>query len=177
MQRIGVILGSTRQNRFGERVAQWVMAQLSNTAAGTFQLLDLRDYALPFYDEPKPASDLNMQYSNSTAQTWCDTIAQYNGFIFITPEYNHAYPAVLKNAIDYLWEPWQGKPFVIVSYSTGAIGGARAAEQLRNLLNYMGLHGRGELNLTNAKKQLPADTAPTTDLTERLHHLVNKLTS
>lgn len=177
MQRIGIILGSTRQNRFGERVAQWVMTQLPDTEERAAQLLDLRDFALPFYDEPKPASDLNMRYSHPAAQTWCDTIVQCDAFIFITPEYNHSYPAVLKNAIDYLWEPWQGKPFVIVSYSPGAIGGARAAEQLRNLLNYMGLHGRGELNLTFAKKQLSVDPAPTAELVGRLHTVVNKLTS
>lgn len=177
MQKIAVILGSTRQQRFGETVATWVMASLSATAERTITLLDLRAQALPFYDEPKPPTDLNMHYTNPVAQTWCDTIAGFDAFVFVTPEYNHTYPAVLKNAIDYLWEPWQGKPFVIVSYSTGAIGGARAAEQLRNLLNYIGLHGRGELNISHAKKQFVVAAQAPLELTERLQKLVNKLTS
>ncbi len=84
---------------------------------------------------------------------------------------------MLKNAIDYLYEPWQGKPFIIVSYSPGAIGGARAAEQVRNLLNYMGGLGRGELNLIHVKTMFADAAQPSVELVERLHKLVNKLSS
>lgn len=177
MQRIGVILGSTRQNRFGEQVAHWVMSQLPNTPERQFELLDLRDFNLPFYDEPQSPDTLGGKYSSAIAQRWHDTVAATDAFIFVTPEYNHTYPAVLKNAIDYLYEPWHGKPYSIVCYSPGAIGGARAADQLRNLLNYIGLHSCGEIDLCHAKKQFADGGQPEASIAVRLQTLVNKLTS
>ncbi|EKD76700.1 MAG: hypothetical protein ACD_43C00018G0005, partial [uncultured bacterium] len=107
-----------------------------------------------------------------------EKISNCAAFIFVTPEYNHSYPGVLKNAIDYLWEPWQKKPFIIVSYSPGAIGGARAAEQLRNLLNWIGLHDCGELNITFASRQFtPIAGESLGELASRLHKLFQKLIS
>jgi NAD(P)H-dependent FMN reductase len=175
MQQIGVILASTRQQRFGEAVARWVMQNLPADSTIHFELLDLRTIVLPFYDEPQTPDTLGGKYTGAAAQQWHDSVAACTGFVIITPEYNHSYPAVLKNAIDYLCEPWQGKPFVIVSYSPGAIGGARSAEQVCNLLNYMGARGRGELNIAHAKKRFDATGAAAPELTERLHKLFTKL--
>jgi NAD(P)H-dependent FMN reductase len=92
-----------------------------------FELIDLADYPLPHLDEPMPPS--MGQYKNQHTLDWAATIGQYDGFIFVTPEYNHSTSGVLKNAIDYLYAEWNNKAVGIVSY--GAVGGARAAEHLR----------------------------------------------
>jgi NAD(P)H-dependent FMN reductase len=127
MTRIAVILGSTRPGRRGAQVADWVMEHAKNRTDAEFELIDLVDYPLPHLDEPLPPS--MGQYQNAHTHEWAATIAQYDGFIFITPEYNHSTSGVLKNAIDYLYAEWNNKAMGIVSY--GAVGGARAAEHLR----------------------------------------------
>jgi NAD(P)H-dependent FMN reductase len=127
MTRIGVILGSTRPGRRGEQVARWVMDNALQRADAEFELIDLVDYPLPHLDEPMPPS--MGQYKNQHTLDWAATIGQYDGFIFVTPEYNHSTSGVLKNAIDYLYAEWNNKAVGIVSY--GAVGGARAAEHLR----------------------------------------------
>jgi NAD(P)H-dependent FMN reductase len=127
MTRIGVILGSTRPGRRGEQVAKWVMNIASRRPDAGFELIDLADYPLPHLDEPLPPS--LGQYQNPHTQDWAATIARFDGFIFVTPEYNHSTSGVLKNAIDYLYAEWNNKAMGVVSY--GAVGGARAAEHLR----------------------------------------------
>jgi NAD(P)H-dependent FMN reductase len=127
MFKIGVILGSTRPGRRGETVARWVMDIASRRRAAEFRLIDLADYPLPHLDEPLPPS--MGQYQNAHTHEWAATIAPCDGFIMVTPEYNHSTSGVLKNAIDYLETEWNDKALGIVSY--GAVGGARAAEHLR----------------------------------------------
>jgi len=127
MTRIGIILGSTRPNRNGEQVARWVYEIASQRSDAEFELVDLRDYPLPHLDEPLPPS--MGQYQNEHTRQWADKIASFDGFVFVTPEYNHSTSGVLKNAIDYLYAEWNNKAAGFVSY--GAVGGARAAEHLR----------------------------------------------
>ena len=127
MTRIAVILGSTRPGRNGAQVADWVMEHAKNRPDAEFELIDLADYPLPHLDEPLPPS--MGQYQNAHTHEWAARIAQYDGFIFVTPEYNHSTSGVLKNAIDYLYAEWNNKAMGVVSY--GAVGGARAAEHLR----------------------------------------------
>jgi NAD(P)H-dependent FMN reductase len=127
MIRIGIILGSTRPGRRGEQVAQWVLEVASKRADADFELIDLVDYPLPHLDEPMPPS--LGQYRNQHTKDWAATISRFDGFIFVTPEYNHSTSGVLKNAIDYLYAEWNNKAMGVVSY--GAVGGARAAEHLR----------------------------------------------
>ena len=127
MIRIGVILGSTRPGRRGEQVARWVMDQAKSRRDAEFELVDLADYPLPHLDEPLPPS--MGQYQNPHTQDWAATIARFDGFVFVTPEYNHSTSGVLKNALDYLYAEWNNKAMGVVSY--GAVGGARAAEHLR----------------------------------------------
>lgn len=125
-----VILGSTRQGRNGDAVAQWLMSRLYARFDATFELVDLREIALPFFDAPAgPAYGAVA----AEARGWADRVQAADGFIFITPEYNHGYPAPLKNAIDHLYREWGHKPAAIVSYG-GLAGGYRAAEQLRQVL-------------------------------------------
>jgi NAD(P)H-dependent FMN reductase len=127
MTRIGIILGSTRPNRNGEQVAKWVYEIAARRDDAEFELVDLRDYPLPHLDEPLPPS--MGQYQNDHTKQWADKIASFDGFVIVTPEYNHGTSGVLKNAIDYLYAEWNNKAMGVVSY--GAVGGARAAEHLR----------------------------------------------
>src|SRR5882757_8838812 len=142
MTRIGVILGSTRPGRNGEKVARWVMDAVSRRDDAEFELIDLADYPLPHLDEPLPPS--MGQYSNPHTHQWAATIAAFDGFIFVTPEYNHSTSGVLKNAIDYLYAEWNNKVAAFVSY--GALGGARAIEHLRAIAS--------ELQMAHVRQQL-----------------------
>ncbi|WP_431677398.1 NADPH-dependent FMN reductase [Kitasatospora sp. KL5] len=127
MLKIGIILGSTRPNRNGEQVAKWVLDIASRRTDAEFELIDLRDHPLPHLDEPMPPS--LGQYQNEHTRQWADEIASYDGFVIVTPEYNHGIPAVLKNALDFLYAEWNNKAVGYVSY--GGVGGVRAVEQLR----------------------------------------------
>src|SRR5882724_2237296 len=127
MARIGIILGSTRPNRNGEQVAKWVLDIASRRNDAEFELIDLRDYPLPHLDEPMPPS--LGQYQNEHTKQWAEKIASFDGFVIVTPEYNHSTSGVLKNAIDYLYKEWNNKAVGFVSY--GGVGGACAAEHLR----------------------------------------------
>ncbi len=142
MTRIGIILGSTRPNRNGEQVATWVYDIASRRSDAEFELVDLRDYPLPHLDEPLPPS--MGQYQNEHTKQWADKIASFDGFIFVTPEYNHSTSGVLKNAIDYLYAEWNNKAAGFVSY--GTVGGARAAEHLRLVA--------GELQMADVRQQV-----------------------
>jgi NAD(P)H-dependent FMN reductase len=157
MTRIGVILGSTRPGRNGEKVARWVMDVARSRPDARFDLIDLADHPLPHLDEPIPASQ--GQYANAHTHKWAATIAQYDGYVMVTPEYNHSTSGVLKNAIDYLFAEWHNKALGIVSY--GAVGGARAAEHLRLIA--------GELKMadvrTNVALSMFTDFENFTDLT------------
>lgn len=124
---IGVILGSTRIGRFADRPAQWLMSLAQPCAGATFELLDLRDYPLPFFDQPK--SPLREPSQNEVAQRWARKLAALDGFVFVTGEYNHGIPAVLKNALDHVYAEFNRKPAGFVGY--GNAGAARAIEQLR----------------------------------------------
>jgi len=142
MTRIGIILGSTRPNRNGEQVAKWVYETAALRSDADFELVDLRDYPLPHLDEPLPPS--MGQYQNDHTKEWSDKIASFDGFVIVTPEYNHSTSGVLKNAIDYLYAEWNDKAVGFVSY--GAVGGARAAEQLRLI--------SGELQMADVRQQV-----------------------
>lgn len=128
--RILVIFGSTRQGRRGEVVANWLMDRLAMRTDATFELVDLRDVSLPFFDSP--TSPVHGHIAPE-AEQWAAQVDRADGFIFVTPEYNHGYSAVLKNAIDHLYAQWAHKPAAIVSYG-GFAAGYRAAEQLRQVL-------------------------------------------
>ena len=127
MTKIAVILGSTRPGRNGEAVAKWVVEQSAARTAATYELVDLKDFPLPHLDEAVPPS--MGQYANDHTKRWAAKIAEFDGYVFVTPEYNHSTSGVLKNAIDYLFAEWNNKAAGFVSY--GSVGGARAVEHLR----------------------------------------------
>lgn len=129
--KIKVILGSTRQQRFGEQPAKWILEK-AKTKGLDVELLDLRDYPMPFFDEAISPSMKKEPYVNSVVEQWTAKIAEADGFIITAAEYNHGYTAVLKNAIDYVGKEWNKKPVAFVGY--GGVGGARAVEQLREVM-------------------------------------------
>lgn len=130
MTKIAIIIGSTRPGRVGDSVAKWVYELSKARKDAEFELVDIIDYNLPLLDEPKPA--LMNQYSKEHTKVWASKIEGFDGFIFVTPEYNHATSAALKNALDFLYKEWNNKAAGFVSY--GVIGGARAADLLRPVM-------------------------------------------
>ncbi|GIM93028.1 NADPH-dependent FMN reductase [Paractinoplanes toevensis] len=142
MTNIGIILGSTRPGRNGEAVARWVQSVASERTDARYELVDLLDYNLPHLDEAIPASA--GQYSQPHTQRWAEKIASFDGFVVVTPEYNHSTSGALKNAIDFLFAEWNNKAVGFVSY--GANGGTRAVEHLRLIA--------GELMMADVRAQL-----------------------
>lgn len=125
-----LILGSTRQGRHGEAVGRWFANLAGARDDLTVELLDLRDWPLPFLDTPMPPA---MQASTDPAtQAWAAKLAQADGYVLMTPEYNHGPTAVLKNALDHVYTEWRHKPVGFVSWG-GPAGGVRAVEQLRQI--------------------------------------------
>jgi NAD(P)H-dependent FMN reductase len=127
MPKIAVILGSTRPGRNGKAVADWVLDIAKQRGDADYELVDIADYALPHLDEIVPPS--LGQYSQPHTLAWAEKIASFDGFVFVTPEYNHSTSGALKNAIDFLYAEWNNKAAGFVSY--GSAGGTRAVEHLR----------------------------------------------
>jgi NAD(P)H-dependent FMN reductase len=127
MIRVGIIVGSARPGRKAEAVARWVHAIAGRRADAEFEVVDIKDFDLPLLDEPMPPS--MGQYSQPHTKAWAGKIGSFDGFIFVTPEYNHGTSGALKNAIDFLFREWNNKAAGFVGY--GSAGGARAIEQLR----------------------------------------------
>lgn len=128
--KIKIILGSTRQGRFGDKPAEWILKEARKNKDIEAELLDLRDYQMPFFDEPvSPSMVKGGEYPNEIVKKWADKIREADGFAIVAPEYNHGAPAVLKNALDCIYEEWNNKPVGFVSY--GSAGGTRAVEHLR----------------------------------------------
>jgi NAD(P)H-dependent FMN reductase len=127
MINIGIIVGSTRPGRKALDVARWVMECAGTRGDAAFELVDIQDFRLPLLDEPMPPS--MGQYSQPHTKAWAAKIAEFDGFVFVTPEYNHGTSGALKNAIDFLYKEWNNKAAGFVGY--GSAGGARAIESLR----------------------------------------------
>lgn len=131
MLKVAIIVGSTRPGRKGEDVARWVHGIASDRTDAAFELVDIKDFNLPLLDEPVPAA--MGKYSQPHTKAWAAKIAEYDGFVFVTPEYNHGPSAALKNAIDYLYREWNNKAVGFVGY--GGSGGVRAIEHLRQIVS------------------------------------------
>jgi NAD(P)H-dependent FMN reductase len=125
--KIGIVISTTRATRFGHKPAEWVKTIASERSDMAVEILDLRDFPMPFFDEV--ASNAWVPTTNEVAQRWQKKVAEFDGFVFVTAEYNHGIPAVLKNALDYAYPEWNKKAAAFVGY--GAVGGSRAVEQLR----------------------------------------------
>lgn len=142
MLRLAIILGSTRPNRNGEAVARWVYDRARERADAEYELVDIAEFDLPLLDEPIPPSQ--HKYGKEHTKRWAAKIASFDGFVFVTPEYNHSTSAALKNAIDYLYVEWNNKAAGFVSY--GSAGGTRAVEHLRGIM--------AELQIADVRSQV-----------------------
>ena len=141
-QRIAIVICSTRPGRINPVVSQFVWDQIAQQRvvqdnAVQVELLDVASQHLPLYDEPVvpsrcPADDPTAHYAHAHTRAWSARVRQFDAFIFVTPQYNWSVPAALKNALDYLFHEWSGKPAGIVSY--GHRGGGKAADHLRQIL-------------------------------------------
>ena len=126
---ISVIVGSTRQGRFSEKPARWILQRLKDRRGIDARLLDLQDFPMPFFDQPMPpAMPGRPAYEHDVVKKWTAHIAASDGFVFVTPEYNYGPSAILKNAIDWVYPEWNRKAAAFVSY--GSAMGARAVQQL-----------------------------------------------
>ncbi len=125
--KIALIIGSTRATRFADIPAQWMLAQAQARDDMTVELLDLREYDLPMFNEM--ASNMWMPSSDPKAVAWQKKLAEFDGYIFVVAEYNRSVTGSLKNALDQAYVEWAHKPFTAIAY--GAVGGTRALEHLR----------------------------------------------
>jgi NAD(P)H-dependent FMN reductase len=132
MERIRVITGTTRPDRFGDKPARWVTEHLAARGDLDVELIDLRDYPLPFFELARPPAYTLRDYPDDAIARLGRKVDEADGFVFVTGEYNHGYPAILKNALDHLFPEWHRKPVAFVGY--GNVGGARAIEQLREVV-------------------------------------------
>jgi NAD(P)H-dependent FMN reductase len=128
---IAVVLASTRPGRRGKAVADWVIKHAAQRDDAHFELVDLAEIDLPDLDEPLPPA--TGHYTHDHTRSWAQTVAAYDGFLFVTPEYNHSAPGTLKNALDRVYAEWNNKAAAFVSY--GFDGGVRAVETLRPVLS------------------------------------------
>jgi NAD(P)H-dependent FMN reductase len=149
--KLGIIIGATRQGRQSQKQAQWVYNTAIELEDVEAEIVDLKDYPMPFFDEPiSPRYNPNREI-DLRAQRWLKKLEEFDAYVFVTPEYNHSIPGVLKNAIDYITWEMSRKPAAIVSH--GSAGGARAAMHLKEILsesktvpipNSVAIHGMSE---------------------------------
>ncbi len=142
MLKIGIIVGSTRPGRKSDAVARWVYEIAKKRIDTTFEIVDIIDYGLPLLDEP--ISPSMGRYSKPHTIKWAAKVAELDGYVFVTAEYNHGIPAALKNAIDFVYAEWNNKAAGFVSY--GFTGGARSVEQLRQVM--------GEMQIADVRAQV-----------------------
>lgn len=131
--KVGIITGSIREGRVNLGVAQWVKEVVEASGKVEVEIVDLKEYDLPMFAEPMSPAYTTELVESAKHAPWSAKIASLDAFIFVTPEYNHGIPSVLKNALDFLYNEWNNKAAGIVSYGSG--GGIRSAEQLRVILS------------------------------------------
>lgn len=145
---IGVVLGSIREGRAGAAVADWVLERARQRDDARFDLVDLATFDVPLLTSPTVPGAAQRQYDDERVTRWGETIDGLDGFVFVTPEYNHGVPGAFKNAVDSIYPEWGGKAVAFVSY--GADAGVRAVEQWRTIAANLHLHDvRGQVALSS----------------------------
>lgn len=151
--KIGIVVGSIREGRIGESVANWVAETArkyvaeqdsQNAENAQFDIVDLKSFNVPLLTDPTVPGAAGGKYASPEVQAWADAISSYDAFIFVTPEYNHGVPGAFKNAVDSIFPEWWGKRVGFVGY--GAAGGVRAVEQWRQIV--------GNFNMFDVRQQL-----------------------
>lgn len=149
MGKIGVICGTVRPNARSLTVANWITLKKDN-----YELIDLSKFSLGHYDEPySPRSSKG--YVKESTQIWSETISSFDGYIFVVPEYNGYFPGVLKDAIDYLYKEWEGKPFSLIGL--GGKGGIWACDHLKTLLERFQMDCKGITGLKEPWESVSSD--------------------
>ncbi|PVH80980.1 flavo protein [Cadophora sp. DSE1049] len=140
-KKIGIIIGSTRPNRIGDQVATLIQSTLSEASTPnlTLSIVDIASFNLPLFNEAILPAMVPAQgeFAHEHSKAWSTEIAKYDAYVFVTAEWNFGLPGVTKNAIDYLYHAWIGKPVMIVSY--GIMGGMSASDALKKTLEGMHL--------------------------------------
>ncbi len=129
--RLQVIICSTRPGRIGPHIAQWFHAFAAGHGSFSCELVDLADFALPVYDEPKHPT--LQQYQHEHTKRWSASVASADAYVFVSPEYNFSTPPALLNALNYVYREWNYKPCAFVSYG-GVSGGLRAVQMSKQLV-------------------------------------------
>jgi NAD(P)H-dependent FMN reductase len=130
--KIAIVIGSTRPGRLGTDVADWVARHAKERDHADYQVLDVAEFDLDLLDEPTVPGAANREYDNEKTRRWSRAVDEFDGFVFVTPEYNHSVPAAMKNAFDVLYPEWSDKPVAFVGY--GADGAVRAIEHWRTIV-------------------------------------------
>ena len=160
--KVKVIIGSTRRKRYADKPANWIAGEIGKLPSVEVEILDLRDFPMPFYDEDVSALRLNGNYSNEVVKRWSDRISDGDAFLITASEYNRGYTAVLKNALDSIFSEWNDKAVGFIGH--GSVGGARAIEQLRQVVVELkmvpirlSLHIPSEIFLATINEAAPLD--------------------
>lgn len=136
--KIGIVLGSVREVRLGEQIAQWVLEHARARGDAHYSIIDVKSFDLPLFTSPVPPAMANKQYDDPRVQAWSDAIDSQDGFVFVTSEYDHGIPGAFKNATDHLFSEFQNKTVGFVGYSGD--GAIRAVEQWRTVLGSWSVH-------------------------------------
>jgi NAD(P)H-dependent FMN reductase len=164
--KIGIIVGTTRDGRFADRALAWFEGKIAARDDLDYEVLDLRDHALPFFDEIAPPAA--KQVTNPAAQAWEKKLEACDGFVVLTAEYNHSIPATIKNAFDYAFKGWHRKPIGTVGY--GGVGAARAVEHLRMIaVNFGMVPVRGAVTIGGADFVKASQGTPIAELGDHLN--------
>lgn len=169
--KVGVIIGSTRDGRLGERVGKWVETNARQMNGWEVTVLDVKIADLPLYDDATTPTKMGGTYPLPSVNAWAAKVAAQDAFLIVTAEYNHGIPAPLKNALDWLYPEWANKAAGIVSYSGSPSAGLRSAEQLRLVLAHLGL-GTVQIAVSVASAQ-DAIAEDGTPINERLGGALN----
>lgn len=173
MNKIAIIVGSTRPGRRAGAIAQWVHRLAESHGGAEYTVLDLADFALPMLDEAVPAA-MSGNYQQDHTKAWATAIGLFDGYIFVTPEYNHSITGALKNALDYLYEEWGNKAAAFVGYGTQ--GGTRAVEHLRHIASELGLaHVRSQVELSIFRDFTSEGIASTARLERSVIRMIDEL--
>ncbi|TNF10992.1 MAG: NAD(P)H-dependent oxidoreductase [Rhodobacteraceae bacterium] len=170
--KIGVIVGTTREGRFADKALEWFERKIAAREDISYEVLDLREAALPFFDEVAPPAAKPV--TDPKAQAWGERLKHFDGFIVLTAEYNHSIPASIKNAFDYAFEGWRRKPLGTVGY--GGVGAARAVEHLRLVaINFGMVPVAGAVSIGGADFVKASQGTPISELGDHLEGPVKAL--
>ncbi|MFL6159449.1 MAG: NADPH-dependent FMN reductase [Marmoricola sp.] len=145
--KIAILVGSTRPGRKGTEVARWILERASQRDDAEFEIVELADFDLPLLCEPTIPGAAKRDYATPQTRVWSAKVDEFDGFVWVTPEYNHGVPAAMKNALDVLYPEWNHKAVGFVSY--GANEGVRAVEHWRGIVaNVLMVATRGQLTFS-----------------------------